>query len=339
MKEKRLPSEWEKQEFIQLIWPHNAQVWGDDHLGVQQCFVEIVTQITIRQPLVLVVPDVAAFRKAYPELLNPHVSLFEAPSNDCWARDSAPITILEEGRPKLLKFKFNGWGLKFPANLDNQIAHVLHKKKAYGKWEMGSVPMVLEGGSIESDGQGTLLTTTECLLSKNRNEHLSKTIIETRLKQWLGVKKILWLSHGSLLGDDTDSHVDILARMAPNEQLLYVQCTDQQDPHFETLGWMESQLKDFTNCHGQPFKLLPLPLPKVHNKAGDRLAASYANFLIINHAVLLPIYQQPEDAAAIETLSKAFPDREIVPIDCRALITQGGSLHCTSMHFPSAQTL
>ena len=194
----------------------------------------------------------------------------------------------------------------------------------------------LEGGSIESDGLGTLLTTAECLLNDNRNRHLDKTLIEERLKRDFGVKRVLWLDHGFLKGDDTDSHIDTLARLCPNHTIVYVQCSDVNDEHFEALQKMELQLRSFVTPEGKPYRLLALPMPDpVYDEDGERLPATYANYLVMDHAILFPIYDQKEhDLSAAAILQQAFPQHEIVGVDCRALIRQHGSLHCVTMQFP-----
>ena len=194
---------------------------------------------------------------------------------------------------------------------------------------------MLEGGSIESDGCGTLLVTSECLLSENRNSTLSKEQIESRLKHDFCVERVLWLDHGYLSGDDTDSHIDTLARLCPNDTITYVRCTDKDDEHFEELNKMEEQLKQFKTSDGNPYRLLALPMADEIVFDGERLPATYANFLIINKAVLYPTYNQPDnDEKAKEVLQQAFPEYEIVSIDCTPLIKQHGSLHCCTMQFP-----
>ena len=194
---------------------------------------------------------------------------------------------------------------------------------------------VLEGGSIESDGLGTLLTTSECLLSPNRNGQMSRDEIEEYLCSVFHLKQVLWLDHGYLAGDDTDSHVDTLARLCSPDTIAYVQCTDTQDEHYEALHQMEEQLKTFRTLNGNPYRLLALPMVDKIEEEGERLPATYANFLIMNDAVLYPTYRQPEnDQRAKEMLQVAFPHHEIVSVDCCALIKQHGSLHCVTMQYP-----
>lgn len=258
------------------------------------------------------------------------------PSNDTWARDHGFITLTDdEGHHRLLDFCFNGWGEKFPADLDNAINRRLYDEgKLKGEY-VDCLDFVLEGGSIESDGKGTVLTTTGCLLAPHRNQPLTKKQIEERLKRELHAERILWIDHGSLTGDDTDGHIDTLVRICPDDTLLYVGCDDPGDEQYEGLRLMEDQLKTFRTLDGRPYRLLKLPMPRPIHDGDDRLPATYANFLVINGAVLCPTYAQPDlDAKAITIIGKAFPGREMVGIDCRSIIKQHGSLHCCTMQFP-----
>jgi len=225
--------------------------------------------------------------------------------------------------------------MKFAANYDNQITRQLFDKEAFGiefDYQV-CLDFVLEGGSIESDGEGTLLTTAECLLSDNRNNK-SKVEIETRLKQLFGLKQVLWLHHGFLAGDDTDSHVDTLARLCSTDTIAYVKCDVFSDEHYAELKKMELELQSFRTSNNQPYNLIPLPMADAVYVDNERLPATYANFLIINRTVLFPTYKSPKDELAKQQLQKAFPDREIVGIDCLALIKQHGSLHCVTMQYP-----
>lgn len=233
-------------------------------------------------------------------------------------------------------FKFNAWGLKFAADKDNLITRNLYQKGALRGEYLNYLGFVLEGGSIESDGRGTLLTTSECLLSPNRNGEMSRDEIGRYLADRFNLDKVLWLDHGYLAGDDTDSHIDTLARLAPDDTIIYVGCDDTADEHYESLLAMKRQLAGMTTKEGRPFNLIELPLPDaVYDEDGMRLPATYANFLILNESVLMPSYGQPKkDLLASQILKIAFPGREIRMIDCRALIKQHGSLHCVTMQLP-----
>lgn len=334
-----LPAEWHKQSLIQLTWPHKGTDWAYMLDEVETCFLNIAYEILKRQNLMVVAPEPFSIG----DRIEAHggnvknLTVSTAKTNDTWARDHAFITMLkEDGTPLLLDFCFNGWGMKFAANYDNQINSTLYYKcKALTGEYVFHRDFVLEGGSIESDGKGTLLTTEECLLAKNRNEK-SKEEIENYLKETFHLQQVLWLKHGYLAGDDTDSHVDTLARLCPDDTIAYVQCTDATDEHYAELAAMEEELKAFRTLEGKPYRLLALPMADaVYDEDGERLPATYANFLIMNEAVLYPTYRQPEnDARAKEVLAEAFPGREIVGIDCTALIKQHGSLHCVTMQYP-----
>jgi agmatine deiminase len=263
------------------------------------------------------------------------VRLAIAPSDDSWSRDHGPITVYRNGSPWLLDFRFNGWGGKYRAEQDDALTRRLHGAGVFGATPLQSIDLVLEGGSIENDGVGTLLATSRCLLSPTRNPGLFRADLEATLRELLGIERILWLTHGGLLGDDTDGHIDTLARFCDRETIAYVTCPTQDDPHYAELAAMEQELRSFATVEGRSYRLVPLPLPQAkHDESGRRLPATYANFLIINGAVLVPVYQDPADAVVLERIASCFPGREVVPIDCVPLIRQFGSLHCVTMQLP-----
>jgi agmatine deiminase len=330
---RRLPAEWEPQSAVQLTFPHQGTDWADQLDTVLPCFFEIAATISRFQQVLIICEDILPLRNRIYGNLD-RIKLIEIPNNDTWARDHSAITILEDNRPVLLDFVFNGWGLKFPADKDNLISGRIYET---GIWDaaMRHGGIVLEGGAFESDGQGTLLTTSACLLSPNRNPHLSKSEIEAHLTDLFGLKRILWLNHGYLAGDDTDSHIDTIARFCDASTIAYVSCSDPADEHFEALHKMETELRTFRTMEGKPYRLVALPMPDARfDNAGERLPATYANFLIINGAVLVPTYQAPQDAAVLEIFKEIFPDREIIGLDCNPLILQHGSLHCVTMQYP-----
>ncbi|MEI7851310.1 MAG: agmatine deiminase family protein [Kiritimatiellales bacterium] len=329
---KRLPAEWEPQDAVLICWPHEKTNWAPYLNEVEAVFMDVAEAITRFEKLIVVAHDKSCVhtKLAARGIPMDRVALYEIESNDVWARDFGPITIYENNKPVLLDFTFNGWGKKHKAGLDNQITTKLYAAGAFGKTPLCAVDLILEGGSIDSDGQGNLLTTAECLLNPNRNPQLDKKQIEAKLTSELAVKKFLWLENGWLAGDDTDAHIDTLARFCPDNKILYVRCDDPADDHFPALRNMEDELKKM-----ETFQLLPLPWPKAKFDAGgNRLPATYANFLIINGAVLVPTYNDPSDFQALETVGKAFPNREIIGIDCSTLILQHGSLHCVTMQIP-----
>ena len=331
-----LPAEWATQSGIQLTWPDTQTDWAPVLDEVLPVYEQMAREILAREKLLVVCRD----KRELPSFLqekNDQLIVCEMPVNDTWARDHAAITVIENEKPVLLNFRFNGWGMKFAANHDNQITPNLHRQGAFAS----GVPMrdfsyfTLEGGGIESNGAGCILTTSECLLSKNRNENLSKAEIEFLLKKTLHAEKILWLDHGFLEGDDTDSHIDTLARFCNENTIAYVACDDESDLHFEALQKMKSQLEALTDQNGQPFQLVALPFPDaIIDEDGQRLPATYANFLILNKAVLFPVYEVSQDKQALEIMKQLFPEHEIIPVDSRPLIKQHGSVHCISMQFP-----
>jgi agmatine deiminase len=241
-------------------------------------------------------------------------------------------TAIVEGIVLYPDFTFDGWGGKFEASLDNAVNRALHKKGYMGTTPLESIDFILEGGSIESDGAGTIMTSSRCLCNPNRNGNLGKKEIEEKLEKYLGARRILWLEHGYLAGDDTDGHVDMLARFASADTIVYLKCSDKNDEHYDELNKMEDQLHSFRRADGKPYRLMPLPMCEARfNEKGERLPASYANFLIANRALLYPVYGDENDKTAGELFKKLFTGREIIPIPCSELIKQGGSLHCSTM--------
>jgi len=333
----RLPAEWEIQDAVLMAWPHEGTDWACMLDDIRPVFARIIQQITRFERVLLTAPDAASaadyLKNAAIDLAA--VTICQMPSNDTWARDFGPITVIINDKPVLLDFGFNGWGLKFGANHDNLISRRL-KRQGVLKPNLNTIGLILEGGSIESDGLGTILTTAECLLSPNRNPQLGKSEIEQAFASLLGAKRILWLSHGWLAGDDTDSHIDTLARFCPDNTIIYQACDRQLDEHYEPLKLMEKELKTFTAPDGSTYRLIPLPWPVARfNEQAHRLPVTYANFLVINGAVLVPTYRDTEnDNLALARIGEAFAGREIIGIDCLPLLEQHGSLHCVTMHLP-----
>ena len=327
---RRMPAEWELQSMVQLTWPHKDTDWAPILPEITAVYNEMAREIRKREKLLIVAPA-----EVQPPTLNSY--LITLNTNDTWARDHGFITVEEltanSQKPKtkiLLDFCFNGWGEKFEATLDNEInRHLYDQGLIKGIYE-SHLDFVLEGGSIESDGKGTIFTTSCCLMAPHRNQPLTQSEIEQCLKQSLGAERVVWINHGSLIGDDTDGHIDTLVRICPDDTLLYIG-SDEEHPD---LLLMEEELKTFRTLEGKPYRLLKLPLPRPIYDGDDRLPATYANYLVINDAVLVPTYNQPDlDEEAMRIIQQAFPDREIVGIDCRAVIKQHGSLHCCTMQY------
>lgn len=335
-----MPAEWFPQSGVQLTWPHAETDWRNYLNEVTECYLRMAYEIATREQLIVVTPEPEAVRQLIetrlPRRATEHIAYVECATNDTWARDHAFITVLASHEPELLDFRFDGWGGKFEAALDNGINRQLIAAQAVKGKYVDCLDFTLEGGSIESDGEGTLLTTAQCLLNPNRNASLTQADIEAQLKQSLGVDRVLWLHHGHLAGDDTDAHIDTLARLCPDNTIAYVRCDDPADEHYEELKAMEEELKALRTANDEPYRLVPLPLPApIFDEQGERLPATYANFLILNSALLYPTYGQPEqDAAALAALRRIFEKTDLVGIDCRVLIRQHGSLHCATMQYP-----
>ncbi|MDE6276761.1 MAG: agmatine deiminase family protein [Muribaculaceae bacterium] len=335
-----MPAEWEPVEAVMTAWPHEDTDWSYMLEEVEECYTRLCQAISDETRLIVIGPDkaIARAKKSLSSIRSERVNFIRVATNDTWTRDYGAITVERphgEGMQPI-DFKFNGWGLKFAANKDNLVTTLLG-----GMFKLppeNRLSFVLEGGSIESDGAGTILTTAECLLSPNRNGGMNRSEIEAYIKESLRAKRILWLEHGALAGDDTDSHIDTLARLAPpGDVIFYTGCSDPEDEHYRVLRAMADELKEFRTADGRPYHLIELPLPDAiyDPEDGTRLPATYANFLIVNHTVLMPTYGQPlKDRQAIDTIAVAMPDYKVVGVDCRALIRQHGSLHCATMQFP-----
>lgn len=339
-----MPPEWDDRFDATLIaWPHAATDWAGMLDEVDNCYVELTrVLVDAGQTVMIVTPEPDRVKSLIPKGLPAGKILLAAcQTNDTWTRDYGPLTVEnpDSGELWAVAYKFNGWGLKFPSDKDNLVFLSLIAAKAIQtKAVLDKKQYVLEGGSIESDGRGTILTTSKCLLSVNRNGFIIKGNVEDELHNTLGASRVLWLDHGALEGDDTDSHIDTLARLAPHDTILYVKSYDRSDSHTAELDLMERQLKGFQTPEGYPYNLIGLPLPSpIHDEEGHRLPATYANFLITPRAVIMPVYGQPRnDDMASQMLRIAFPDHEIMTVDCRALIKQHGSLHCATMQFPAS---
>ncbi len=346
-----LPAEWHPQEAVQLTWPHSGTDWADTLEEVTQCYINIAREIALRQKLWIVTPQPQRVRALLegelPGKALANIEYFRIPSNDTWARDHAFISLLrEDGARELLDFRFNAWGGKFEASLDNAINQEFYTQNFAHDPErniyVDNLDFELEGGSIESDGEGTILTTAQCNLNDNRRTKLEQNqtgldyakqegekdeslnrrtsaevssaeqTIGEELCRRLSAKRILWLHHGGLERDDTDAHIDTLARFAPNNTIVYGEGCPE----------MLEELKTFRTLQGEPYRLIAVP-------------PYYANFLIMNSAILLPFYEdEAENQRAKEALQTAFPEREVIGIDCRILLTQNGSLHCCTMQYP-----
>jgi len=333
----RFPAEWEPQDAILIAWPHADTDWAERLGEVEDTYIALVAAITRFQPVLVCVADddvqaYAQARLASARIDMQRVRFLELPYDDTWLRDSGPITLHGAGGFRLLDFRFTGWGGKFEAGRDDRLVQELVGLRTFRDSERENIDFALEGGAIETDGAGTLLTTWQCL--HERHPQASRAELGARLAEWLQQDRVLWLDHGHLEGDDTDAHIDTLARFAAPDAIVYQGCDDPHDSHYTELQAMGAELAALRTRDGQPYRLFELPWPQPVIDDDRRLAASYANFLIVNGAVLMPAYGDRADDEAAAVLGRAFPDREIVQVPCRPLIWQNGSLHCITMQLP-----
>ena len=338
-----LPAEWQLHSGTQLTWPHEGTDWAPYLDEITDTFINLASAITHHELLVVAAQhahEVRALLNARLDAtLASRIMVYECPNDDTWARDHAFISLIDRNNPvnkaHLLDFKFNGWGEKFAADNDTKISRRLLDLHAFLGEYRDENAFVLEGGAIESDGQGTVMTTSQCLLAPHRNQPMTRDEIEEKLKSTLGAERIIWLDHGNLVGDDTDGHIDTIARFAPDDTILYVGCDDTTDEQYADFAALEAQLHTLRTIDGRPYRLLRLPMPKPIYYDGERLPATYANFYVVNYAVIVPTYGQPEnDRRALDIVAEAFPGREVVGVDAQVIIRQHGSIHCLTMQYP-----
>ncbi|MBK6924730.1 agmatine deiminase family protein [Thermomonas sp.] len=333
----RFPAEWEPQSAVLLAWPHAGTDWADRLGDVEDTYIALVQAITRFQPALVCVADddvetYADIRLRSNRVNMARVRFVTVAYDDTWLRDSGPITLRAGNGFNLLDFRFTAWGGKFEAGLDDLLVETLAAQGVFGDAARQRIDFALEGGGIETDGHGTLLTTWRCL--HERHPDASREELTAKLSAWLHQDRVLWLDHGALEGDDTDAHIDTLARFAPDDAIVFQACDDEADSHYADLKAMAEEIAALRTRDGNPYRLFPLPWARPVLDEGRRLAASYANFLIVNGAVLMPAYGDPADDAAAAVLAQAFPGREIVQVPCRPLIWQNGSLHCITMQLP-----
>ncbi|OHE82994.1 MAG: agmatine deiminase [Verrucomicrobia bacterium RIFCSPLOWO2_12_FULL_64_8] len=334
-----MPAEWEAQEAVWLSWPHVAGTWPGRFRYIPAKFAEIAAHIShfekvrINAPRTLRRRARALLEQAGADSAN--VEFYPHATDDSWCRDHGPIFVKNDrtGEVALTDWKFNTWGGKYPPyRRDNEIPPKIGRALGLRRFE---IDLVLEGGSIDVNGSGLLLTTESCLLNRNRNPQLDRGQIEQALKDNLGVGRVLWLGEG-IAGDDTDGHVDDLSRFFRVDGVVTSIERDPRDVNFRALHDNRQRLDDWHTPAGRRFEIIELPMPKpCHGKKG-RLPASYTNFLVLNNAVLLPGFRQPRrDAEAAEVLRACFPDRTIIPVDCLDLVHGLGTLHCVSQQQPA----
>ncbi|MDH3640158.1 MAG: agmatine deiminase family protein [Gammaproteobacteria bacterium] len=338
MNHRRLVAEWEPQSGTMITWPHESTDWGLVLGAVENVYVELTHQITRFQDLLVCCYD-RRHRHAITGLLRDagvdqrRIRFSEVRFNDTWVRDYGPLCVNTGGHIELHDFRFNGWGGKYSANQDNLVTREVHRQGHFRDTPLQSHDWILEGGSIDGDGDVTLLVTRAPLLSAGRNPGVSQTDVEAEFSRLFGVERVHWLDHGVLAGDDTDGHIDTLARFCDLSTIVYTTCTNRRDSQYADLHRMASQLKSFRQADGSPYRLVPLPLPTPkYHRNGRRLPANYANFLLTNGAVMVPLYNDPADRIALQTLGRCFPRREVIGIDSLPLVQEAGSVHCATMH-------
>lgn len=335
-----MPAEWELQEAIWLSWPHRRKTWPRGYSPIPAKFAEIAATISRYEKVRFnVARDLHATAV---RLLNragadwSRVELFPFATDDAWCRDHGPIFVKNDrtGEVAVTDWQFNAWGGKYPRfRADNAVPGRIARKLKLRRFAQS---MILEGGSIEVDGRGLLLTTEACLLNKNRNPHLTRAQIERNLRSYLGVKTVYWLGSG-IEGDDTDGHVDDLSRFLPSGGIITAVETDPRDANHRALAENRERLRSLRTPEGRKFDVVELPMPKACFRGKQRLPATYANYLVLNGAVLVPAFRQPKrDRQAAEILAACFPGREIVPIDCLDLVLGRGTLHCISQQQPAS---
>jgi agmatine/peptidylarginine deiminase len=335
----RLPAEWEPQAAVLIAWPHADTDWAERLEAVESTYVALAVAVTRFQPLIVVVADETLRAHVLSKLQAANADLsrirfVELPYDDTWLRDSGPITLRSNGdRFQLTDFQFTGWGGKFGAEQDDALIAGLVDAGVFGSAAHKRIDWALEGGGIESDGEGTILTTWRCLVQRHPEQ--SRDDMSTILRDSLNAQRVLWLDYGYLEGDDTDAHIDTLARFAPGHRIVYQACDDASDAHYDELKRMGEELAALRTADGKPYTLYPLPWAKPIVDEGRRLAASYANYLIVNGAVLVPAYGDGADNEAARIIGEAHPGRTVVQVPCRPLIWQNGSLHCITMQLPA----
>ena len=345
------PAEWEKHEATWLTWPQNTATWETKLETVRKIWVEMISHLSQHETVHLLVNDKATADDVTKRLEQANVSSTSAPShertiapvilhlfptNDCWMRDCGPIFVKnKEGKIGLTDWEFNMWGGKYPPwDDDNRVPSRVYDYYKARNFSYFKTNIVMEGGSLDGNGAGTLLTTESCLLNKNRNPHLSKTEIENILKKYLGVTNIIWLGEG-IVGDDTDGHVDDITRFVNKNTIITMVEENKNDPNFIHLDHNLKLLEKTKDQDGNPLNIVPIQMPIPVTDQGLRLPASYANFYIGNGVVLVPIFDCKYDDKALETLQKLFPNRKVIGIRCNDVVWGLGAIHCVTQQQPA----
>lgn len=334
----RLPAEWEAQAAIIIAWPHAGTDWAPRLERIEVAYVALAAAIARFEPLLICVADAAVRERAAASLAaagvdSARIRFVEVAYDDTWLRDSGPLTLTDGGDFRLVDFRFTGWGGKYAGDRDDRLIEALVARGVFRRAGHRRIDWALEGGAIESDGKGSLLTTWRCL--QQRHPQMTREEMAVRLMDSLAAARVLWLDYGYLQGDDTDAHIDTLARFAPDDAIVFQTCDDPHDPHHDELARMRAEITALHTVDGKPYRLHPLPWARAIVDDGRRLAASYANYLILNGAVVMPAYGDAADTVAAQVIAAAHPGREVIPVDARELIWQNGSVHCLTMQLPA----
>jgi agmatine deiminase len=331
----RMPAEWEPHAATWLAWPHNPQTWPGKFEPIPQVWATLVRTLSACEPVRILAGSQPVMAEAQALVGHlPNVTLHDIPTNDCWMRDAGPTFLASHSSlpPALVDWEYNAWGGKYPPfDMDNRIPALLADELDRQRFQPG---MVLEGGAIDVNGRGTLLTTEECLLNPNRNPGLDRAAIEQCLADYLGATNVLWLGRG-IAGDDTDGHIDELARFVNPTTVVAVVEEDRADENYAPLAENLARLKTFRDQDGRPLEVIPLPMPRPIYYNNQRLPASYANFYIANGLVIVPQFDDPADRVALQTLAPLFPNRRVVGLPARDLAWGLGAFHCITQQEPA----
>lgn len=333
----RMPAEWGPHERTFMAWPvRQSMIYPEDYIEVCNGYLEIIHAISEFEPVTVIVnPD---DRQQAAEMLDGShsIQLWEIPHNDAWLRDNGPTFLLgKTGERAAVKWGFNAWGEKYePWDLDDEVAGLLLEKLGVQRFD---APMIMEGGSIHVDGEGTLLTTEECLLNPNRNPDLNRQQIEKILHSYVGIKKVIWLKRG-LHGDETDGHVDNMACFAAPGKIIMQMCDDPSDENAEITRENLEVLRQTVDAAGRQLEIVPIAQPPKRMHQGKRLTLSYLNFYFVKGGIILPVFggdAAETDQQAVQTLQKHFPERKIRTVNGLAIIIEGGNVHCTTQQLPT----
>ena len=339
----RLAPEWARQDAVILVWPHIRSDWGnsnDENLlqNIEITYVELSRYICEQQKLMLIAYDqehISHIQKCLSNnrITNNNILFIEITSNDTWVRDYGPVCVKTETGNVILNFKFDAWGEKYPYDLDDAFNYMLAKKLNFNS-ELVSIGFVLEAGNIEVNDQGCLLSSSECFKRDISINYKNLSDLESNFRKWFGCEKIFWIKKIRLIGDDTDGHIDNLARFCADDIILYSSPTSSSDENTDALTNLKQQLHSIKHQLVNNLELVPIPLPSAITHDNTRLPASYVNFLITNQHVFVPVFNDKHDDIALKMIDDCFPTREIIDIESTSLIQQYGGIHCMSKQIP-----